>query len=435
MSSSEKKIRHDLAHEIAYHFLYHLEQELLKPVEVTEYITLEGQPFKKIIQGMIHKLHSEFPGIKNRKPLFNFFKEWWKLMRNTGLWQNIKPYEESTFKIQNQIILFKILDIKKKDERTREKFTEKMRATVSELRRRGRDVGFELQMTGEFSFFYFFEIILRRSKLPYRHGKEILFEQMFFLQRIAYQIMDEELKVSLRKTKSILRSILPERIADELEVQEKVLPRSLNHVSVMFCDLVGFTRLSELLTPETLLVELDDCFSHFDSIARMENVTKVKTIGDSYMAVAGLEDQSINPSVNCILSAIRIQEFLRKYEKSKQKRGIQSWKVRIGIHTGPVVAGILGQTRFNYDIWGDTVNTAQRMEAYGEAGMINVSAQVMNLCEKFFIFQKRTPIMVKGKGELDMYFVEGIRPELSLLGMGRTPNRKFRELMDEKETS
>jgi class 3 adenylate cyclase len=429
VDKSEKKLRYALAREISHYFVFHLREELKKPPAVSDYITMEGVPFSKLTNQMIHKLESEFPGIGTTKPLFNFFKEWWGLMQSTGLIANSHSYEESTFKIQNQIIFFKILDIKKKENRIREKFYSKMSETVEELRSKGRYISYELQMTGEFSFFYFFEIILRRARLPYHPGKQILFEQTFFLQRIAYKIMDQELKKSLNQSKTILRAILPEKIADELEQEEKVRPRSIARVAVMFCDLVGFTQLSETLSPEDLLVELDDCFSHFDSIARLEGVEKIKTIGDSYMAVSGLEGNTPNPAVNCILTALRFQEFLRKYEKSKLRKGIPSWKVRIGIHLGPVVAGVLGQTRFNYDIWGDTVNTAQRMEAYGEASMVNVSRAVLEASKDFFDFETRKPVQVKGKGEMEMFFVKGILPELSLMHKGRTPNKKFREIL------
>ena len=123
--------------------------------------------------------------------------------------------------------------------------------------------------------------------------------------------------------------------------------------------------------------------------------------------------------------ALKIQEFLRKYQKSQERKGLPSWKVRIGIHSGPVVCGILGEQRFNYDIWGDSVNIAQRMEANGEADKVNISQNVFNETKGFFEFQSRGKVLVKGKGEMEMYFVTGIKKELSIDGQKRTPNKLF----------
>ena len=269
------------------------------------------------------------------------------------------------------------------------------------------------------------EIIVKRAKLPYRICTDILFEQNSFIQRAAYRIFDKELKDSFKKTDDILNSVLPKYIVEELKRNGKVKPKSIPSASILFCDLVGFTKIASTLSPEKLLSELDECYSHFDRIVQMKGIEKIKTIGDSYMAAAGITESKRLHAVDAVLSALKIQEFLRKYQKSQKRKGLPSWKVRIGIHCGPVVCGVLGEQRFNFDIWGDTVNIAQRMEANGEADKVNISHNLYLMTKDFFDFQFRGKIPVKGKGEMEMYFVLRVKEELSVGKKGRTPDMNF----------
>ncbi|HMW07540.1 MAG TPA: adenylate/guanylate cyclase domain-containing protein [Leptospiraceae bacterium] len=424
----EKEVRYQLAKELARYFLYHLKEELKKPEAVTEYITMEGVPFKKIIQDMIQNLVKEFPDLDNKLPTFNLFHHWWKrTIKEIGT-DSSKPYEESTFKSQNQMFFFKIIDIKKKESLLRRRYEENMEASIRGLRAKGRNIGFETIFRSEYIMFPLIELIIRRSRLPYRSCLNILLEQNFFIQGIAYRIFDSELKESFKKTDDILDSILPHNIVDELKLKGKVEPKLIPSASILFCDLVGFTNISTNLPPEKLLSELDGCYSHFDKIVKMKGLEKIKTIGDSYMAAGGISSNGRLHAIDAILSALKIQEFLRKYEKSQERKGLPSWKVRIGIHTGQVVCGILGEQRFNFDIWGDTVNTAQRMEAYGEAEKINVSKEVYEDTKEFFNFESRGKIQVKGKGDMEMYFVTGIKENLSISQKGKTPNSRFLQL-------
>ncbi|MBK8399046.1 MAG: adenylate/guanylate cyclase domain-containing protein [Leptospiraceae bacterium] len=424
---NKKQIRYSLAKELARYFLLHLKEELNKPTSVTDYIAIEGISFRKITEDMISVLQKEFPDMNPKPPYFNIFKSWWiKTQMKIIPEKNEQiPYEKSTFKSQNQIFLFKILDIKTNDTLLRKKYEDNLSSSIRALRAKGRNVGFEMIFSAENMMYPLMELIARRAKLPARICKEILFEQSSFIQKAAYRTFDKELRESFKRTEEILKSVLPSHIAEELKLKGKVEPKLVKSASILFCDLVGFTNIASTLSPENLLFELNGCYSHFDKIVRMHELEKIKTIGDSYMAAAGIIESTRIHSVDSVLSALKIQEFLRKYQKSQKKKGLPSWKVRIGIHSGPVVCGILGDQRFNYDIWGDTVNIAQRMEANGEADKVNISQNLYEETKEFFEFQTRGKVLVKGKGEMEMYFVTQIKKELSVDKKGRTPNSIF----------
>ena len=430
---NRKQIRYALARELARYFVLHLREELKKPSSVSDYTTIEGVSFRKITEDMIERMYKEFPDINPKPPYVNIFKLWWSRTQadlrpdKTG---HI-PYEKSTFKSQNQIFVFKILDIKTNDSLLRKKYEENLTERIKALRAKGRNVGFEMIFSAENKMYPFMELAARRAKLPNRICREILFEQNSFIQKAAYHIFDKELRESFKRTDEILKSVLPVHIVEELKLKGKVEPKLITSTAIVFCDLVGFTNIASTLSPQELLAELDECYSHFDRIVKMHGLEKIKTIGDSYMAASGMIESERLHSIDAVLSALKIQEFLRKYQKSQKRKGLPSWKVRIGIHSGPVVCGILGEQRFNYDIWGDSVNIAQRMEANGEADKVNISQNVFNETELFFDFQSRGKVLVKGKGEMEMYFVTGIKEELSIDGQKRTPNKLFWKIYEQ----
>ena len=179
----------------------------------------------------------------------------------------------------------------------------------------------------------------------------------------------------------------------------------VKQVTVLFTDFEGFTELTEKLTAEDLVTELNVCFSAFDNIMQKYGIEKIKTIGDSYMAVGGLPTPNETHAKDAIDAALEIQKFMKEYNKKKITAGKPYFETRIGIHTGPVVAGIVGVKKFAYDIWGDTVNIASRMESSGEIGKINISHSTYELVKDEFNFEHRGMISAKGKGKMDMYFV------------------------------
>ncbi len=191
-------------------------------------------------------------------------------------------------------------------------------------------------------------------------------------------------------------------------------------VTVLFSDIQGFTRIAEQMNPEKLIDELDRFFFHFDSVVEKYHIEKIKTIGDAYMAAGGIPMKNRSNPVEVVLAALEMQHHMSYLKQTK----VDFWDLRIGIHTGPVIAGVVGHKKRSYDIWGDTVNTASRMESSGEAGKVNISGETYQLVREYFLCEYRGKLPVKYKGNLDMYFVKGLRPELSV-DLEDLPNRKF----------
>lgn len=205
-----------------------------------------------------------------------------------------------------------------------------------------------------------------------------------------------------RRSNGLLRNILPDDVAEELKQKGSAQARLFDEVTVLFTDFVNFTTISELLTPQELVDELHHCFMAFDEIIVRNRIEKIKTIGDAYLAVSGLPNADPDHAANAIKAAQEILAFIRE---RKQRLGDRTFDIRIGIHSGSVVAGIVGVKKFAYDIWGDTVNTAARMEQNSEPGKINVSEKTYDLVRDKFLFVYRGEIIAKNKGAMKMYFV------------------------------
>ncbi len=228
-----------------------------------------------------------------------------------------------------------------------------------------------------------------------------LFAAVFFLQRN---------RISKEKARSeeLLLNILPEEVAEELKAKGEAQAVQIDQVTVLFTDFKGFTSLSENLTPRELVRDLNECFSAFDKITTKYGIEKIKTIGDAYMAAGGLPVANTTHATDVISAALEMRDFIAEGKARKIAEGKPYFEVRIGVHTGPVVAGIVGVKKFQYDIWGDTVNTASRMESSGEPGKVNISASshASAQADPRFTYFPRGKVMAKGKGELEMYFVE-----------------------------
>jgi class 3 adenylate cyclase len=177
----------------------------------------------------------------------------------------------------------------------------------------------------------------------------------------------------------------------------------------MFTDFKDFSKISEQLTPSELVKEIDFCFSAFDHIIQKYNIEKIKTIGDAYMCVGGLPIPSETHAQDVVNAAIEIRDFMDKHNLEKKLKGEHQFRIRIGIHTGSVVAGIVGVKKFAYDIWGDTVNIASRIESSGEPAKVNISGSTYEIVKNHFNFNYRGKIEAKNKGQIDMYFVEKVR--------------------------
>jgi len=212
-----------------------------------------------------------------------------------------------------------------------------------------------------------------------------------------------------QKSDHLLMNILPFEIAEELKHTGAAKSRAFSLVTVMFTDFRNFTYAAETLPPERLVAEIHHYFSAFDEIISKYNIEKIKTIGDSYMCAGGLPEENSSNSADVILAALEIQEFMMKKRNESEINGEPFFECRLGIHTGHVIAGIVGIKKFAYDIWGDTVNVASRMERNGEVGKVNISGTTYELIRDDFNCTYRGKISAKNKGEIDMYFVEALK--------------------------
>ena len=229
-------------------------------------------------------------------------------------------------------------------------------------------------------------------------------------------VRTRQLEAEKERSDDLLRNILPSSTAEELKQKGTAEARRYENCTVLFSDFKGFTGFSSLMDSDTLVSELDHYFRLFDEQCDRFGLEKIKTIGDSYMCAAGLPEPKGTHARDAVLMGLAMLAAVERSNAERRSRGMTEWPVRIGIHTGPVVAGVVGRKKFAYDIWGDTVNLASRMESAGEAGKLNISgatyAQVMDLVH----VRPRGPIKVKGKGELHMYFVTGLRADGAIEG-------------------
>ncbi len=216
-----------------------------------------------------------------------------------------------------------------------------------------------------------------------------------------------ELSHERKRSDDLLLNILPGEIAQELKQTGMAKAKQFEVASILFTDFIEFTQTTETLSTEALIEELNYCFMGFDNILEKYGLEKIKTIGDSYMAAGGLPVPFAAATKNTVMAAIEMQSFISERRAAQMKVGKPSFEMRAGISTGPVVAGIVGVKKFQYDIWGDTVNTASRMETMGEANKVNISQSTYDLLkrEPELVFENRGYVAAKGKGEIAMYFV------------------------------
>jgi class 3 adenylate cyclase len=208
-------------------------------------------------------------------------------------------------------------------------------------------------------------------------------------------------------SEGLLLNILPAEVAEELKQKGYADAQHFDTATILFTDFKGFTQASEKLTPQELVQELNVCFKAFDEIVSSRGIEKIKTIGDAYMCAGGLPDPRSSATSDVVQAALAMQDFMKERKTVRDAEGKPAFEMRVGIHTGPVVAGIVGVKKFQYDIWGDTVNTASRMESSGEVGHVNISESTYLIVkdEPGLFFKSRGKVQAKGKGELEMFFV------------------------------
>lgn len=240
-----------------------------------------------------------------------------------------------------------------------------------------------------------------------------------------------ELQKQKKRSDELLVNMLPAEIVEELKVRGRAKPRVYDSASVLFADIKNFTQWAERLSPNDLITTLQELFSAFDDVLAANYIEKIKTIGDAYMCAGGLPMKNNSHPFDIVIAAFGLQTAVRKLDEKRAREGGEPWLMRIGINTGPVVTGVVGKTRTVYDIWGDSVNVASRLESECEPGKVNISASTYEVIKDYFECEYRGKVPAKHKGEIDMYFVNRLKPEYSADADGFVPNKVFVEMLSE----
>ena len=219
-------------------------------------------------------------------------------------------------------------------------------------------------------------------------------------------IKNQEIEEEKERSEELLLNILPKFIAQELKENSKVKTRMISQCTVVFTDFINFSQIAKKLTPQDLIGALDECFRAFDGIISKYNIEKIKTMGDSYMCAGGVPVSNTTHAVDAVNAAIEMINFLEEWNAKRDEEGKVRFDARIGIHSGPIIAGVVGAKKFAYDIWGDTVNVAARLESQSAAQKINISDSTYQLIKEHYQCIRRGSISVKNMTDLEMYFVD-----------------------------
>jgi class 3 adenylate cyclase/ligand-binding sensor domain-containing protein/predicted metal-dependent HD superfamily phosphohydrolase len=260
-------------------------------------------------------------------------------------------------------------------------------------------------------------------------------KQLLELEKTKVESQQKLLQIEKDKSEKLLRNIIPESTAEELKNNGRAEARAYKMVSVLFTDFVGFTKIAEGLKPTELVNKLDIYFRKFDEIIVRNNLEKIKTIGDAYMCAGGVPLRNATNPIDAVLAALQIQDYMQRLKHQAIANGTEYWDLRLGINTGEVTAGVIGTQRFAYDIWGSTVNQAQRMEMMGEPGKVTISGATFKHIEPYFECSYRGKVQSKSKGWIEMYTVERIKPELSINGEGLIANNRLQQIVNLHQSS
>lgn len=235
----------------------------------------------------------------------------------------------------------------------------------------------------------------------------------------------KDLSEEKQKSEKLLLNILPVEVANELKVSGFAKTRKYDMASVLFTDFKGFTKMSSQISAEKLVEKLDEIFVAFDDVIELNNLEKIKTIGDAYMCASGIPDEDPNQVKNIVVAGLQLVNVMNEFNKRQKENNEPEWDVRVGIHTGELIAGVVGRKKFAYDVWGDTVNVASRMESNSEPGRVNVSKATFEAINKYFISEERGLITAKNRGELEMYFINGLKDEYRKSDSPFIPSQEF----------
>ncbi|MEA3447045.1 MAG: adenylate/guanylate cyclase domain-containing protein [Bacteroidota bacterium] len=253
------------------------------------------------------------------------------------------------------------------------------------------------------------------NRRTYQHAKE-----KYRLEKIIASRTEELLKQK-EQTERLVNRILPKTTIQEITEKGKASSKRYEMATVLFADIQGFTQIAEETRPEALIKMLDKIFKSFDEIIEKFDIEKIKTIGDAYMCAGGIPYQNSTNPIEVVLAALEMQQVVRQFSTEDKA----NFQIRIGIHTGPVISGVVGTQKLAYDIWGDTVNIASRMESHGEIFQVNISSTTYSHVKDFFECMYRGKTAFKNKGDMDMYFVKSILPKLAKDYNKLKPNHDF----------
>lgn len=415
-----------IAEEIGRYFFDHLQEELQKDPSIIDAKGFDNKTPREIHKSVLKDLLEIFPNLINLpRPNYNLFERWVK-------WNNFPiAYKDFTFDAYNIIFLYRIIAIRNFSKESSQYFKKVTLEVFDKFdyKRPGFSVSGFLDFENNMRELLR-KILLEIPNIDQEEAWNLLFEQSKEYQAVVNEFFESILKKALDDSERLLKNILPEKIADELKSSNKVIPKHIPETSVVFTDFKGFTQLTEKMAPESLIQELDNCFSVFDQIIDSHKIEKIKTIGDSYMCASGVPEPSHTHAIDACLATLEMRDAMRELYIQRSKNGELYWKVRIGIHTGELTAGVIGQKKFSYDIWGDTVNTASRMESSGIEGEINVSKSVYDKVHFFFDMESRGFIEAKNKGKIEMYLLKGLKKKYQNHLDNSKPNEEFTSIYD-----
>jgi class 3 adenylate cyclase len=388
--------------EIARFFLLHLEEELRKPAVFMDVVRFDGRTPRSANAALIERLHAELPSLRSRAPApYNLFRLW--VERN----HFVHGYDGYPYVAYNVIFAERLTCLLNWSPESRMRLHDVALDTFRKFdtRQPGFSIAFFLRVENNMRELLR-EVLDAMPDVDHEAVWAVLYQQSIEYQETINTFFEEALTAAHDQSERLLLNILPPSISEELKRTGRVKPVQIPDATVLFTDFADFTQISERMAPEALVEELDACFSLFDSVIEEHGLEKIKTIGDAYMCVAGAPDPRPTHAVDAARAALRMRDAIDVRRKEVESRGGSYWRVRIGLHCGSVTAGVIGRRKFSYDIWGDTVNIASRMESSGEPGRVNVSRAMRDRLDGLFTFQDRGRVAAKHKGVLEMFFLE-----------------------------
>jgi class 3 adenylate cyclase len=379
----------------AKYFLVHLQAELQKPDEILQQ-DYADIPSRVVTEQMISRVRDEF-SIDKGEPLpdQNLFKIWAEI-------EGKYHYEELAFIGYSHIFFHRLLDLRDGTPESLEKLFVTMRAVFDKFDYQGRSMPISMFLHLENLMRELMrEIVIERLPQLHKEGESLIVLQSRAYQHDMYEYFEGVLDATLAENIRLLHGILPEEVATELKRKGHVVPNYVPDAAVVFTDFEHFSATAARLAPTEIVQRLDGYFSAFDGVMAEHGLEKIKTIGDSYMAVAGVPKQHADPVRAACDAALDLLSVAERIS------GDEGWMIRIGIHVGPLVAGVIGKQKFSYDVWGATVNFASRMESSGAPGRINVSAAVYERVRSSYRWEIRGAQAVKVLGSAEMFFLMG----------------------------